>query len=363
MGIVIPLTADDRLLFKAILSRYHHRLLGRHLEIANPNALGGKLYSWSDANRDGQYQPEERGPLLKAFGSPETALSGDLQQPFTDEFLFGLELRTKKKSCWKFFAYQRDEHRLLETVNVGIPFSSYTPVEIFDLGDDERPETGDEQTLIVFNQDPSTFGQDRYLLENPSGHHSYAQGFEITGEGKGPRFWWLYSFVVARSVGRASPGNTEFENDQGVIGELYDHPNAMINARGRLFFDRAFTSRFAFACLLPRDWTLGTVIRWWDGLPFGRRLLIEGLNQGPVIIQSRKRGLSRTEAYLTVDLGIKKSFRLKRGTLILLLDIFNLFNSQFHLRENDRAGPNFTDRLPVEVMAPRIIRLGIKHKF
>ena len=35
-----------------------------------------------------------------------------------------------------------------------------------------------------------------------------------------------------RCVGTTSPGNTEWENDDGVVGTLYDNPNTLINAQG-----------------------------------------------------------------------------------------------------------------------------------
>ncbi|MEW5806698.1 MAG: TonB-dependent receptor [Acidobacteriota bacterium] len=363
LRISVPIIKEERLVFKAGFSRYYHRLLGRHLEVANPNSLGGELYLWDDMNGDDRYQRGEESGILKSFGGPYTEVSKNLKQPYTDELLFGLEFQTKKKALWKFFAYQRDEHRLMETVNDGVPFSSYIPVEIFDPGDDELPETGDEQTLIVYNQDPATFGKDRYILENPPRHGSYAQGFEITGEKRGKNYWWLFSFVVARSVAMGNPGNTEYDNDQGIIGELYDNPNSLINSRGRLFFDRAFTSRFAFHYHLPRNFSVAAVARWWDGLPFGRRIIIEGLNQGPIVIQSRRRGLSRTEAYITLDTRVEKLFPLGKSKLVLLLDLFNLLNSQFHLREDDLAGDTFTERRPTEIMPPRVLRLSLQYQY
>ncbi len=173
------------------------------------------------------------------------------------------------------------------------------------------------------------------------------------------------------SVGMASQEGEEQEYDQGVIGNLFDNPNTLINADGRLFFDRAYLGKIAAAYELPWDMQISGVAKYYDGLPFGRKLVVTGLNQGPFYIlatprgnyfgSSDKSGGHRVEFNLTLDLGIEKTFPLGDGHIGVRLDVFNLLNTNNNTRENDLSGPDFQARVPLEIEAPRVFRLGMKY--
>ena len=51
------------------------------------------------------------------------------------------------------------------------------------------------------------------------------------------------SLSAYKAIGRGNPGNTEIENDVGVIGTLYSDPNALLNSIGRLYFDAPMWER------------------------------------------------------------------------------------------------------------------------
>lgn len=47
----------------------------------------------------------------------------------------------------------------------------------------------------------------------------------------------------------------------------------------------------------------------------------------------------------------------------MLVDVFNLLNSSNKTEENDLTGPLFNLRLPLELQAPRIARVGFEFVF
>ena len=49
--------------------------------------------------------------------------------------------------------------------------------------------------------------------------------------------------------------------------------------------------------------------------------------------------------------------------MTLLVDAFNLLNSNNSLSEFDLSGPLFAQRKPVDVQNPRVFRIGISLKF
>lgn len=365
LGLAIPLrwrTGESRLI--AGYSRYYHVLPASYADYANPTALGGRLYQWNDINHDGLFQPGEEGTLLRVFGGPYSMVDPNLKRPFTDEFEFGLEHEFGRRLRASAMLLQRDTKRLVHTVNVGVPFSTYIPVKIFDTGDDNIPGTGDDQTLTVYNQNPSILGQDRYLLTNPHGLNASYKGLETNLAGNlSERGFFSLSFTAYKSEGDGNPGNTEFENDPGVTGSLFDNPNTLINSRGRLFFDRAFVGKIAAYYQAAFGFHLGTAISYFDGLPFGRELIITGLNQGPFFVMATPRGEPggfRTQYDLNFDQRISREFKFGGLRMSVLLDIFNLLNLNHSLREYDISGPLFPQRRPLEVQNPRAFRLGIK---
>ena len=369
VGIAIPVLKrfGEGLKLSASFARYPFPLSMRYLSYANPTSLGGQVFSWSDKNQNGFFEVGEEGPLLHVFGGPYSSVDPQLQRPFTDEWELGLEQLFTRRFQAGLRLFRRDSRKLAETINTGVPFSAYTPVQILDLGDDNIPGTSDDQILTVFNQDPSTLGKDHFLLTNPPNFHASYKGLEATVRKELADRWFLMmSFTAYKAVSPSSPGNSEFENDPGLIGTLFDNPNTLLNARGRLFFDRAFVGKVAAFGKLPFELYVGTVVKYADGLPFGRRLIVSGFNQGPFFVMATPKGNPgglRTQFNLNFDQRIGRDFKVGRSQLSLLIDIFNLLNRNGSLREFDISGSLFPLRVPLEVQNPRVIRLGINWKF
>ena len=178
-------------------------------------------------------------------------------------------------------------------------------------------------------------------------------------------------------------GNRSFrvtENDQGMVGELFDDPNADTYSRGRGFFDRAYTIKLATAWRAPGDVRLGIVARYQDGQPFGRLVVVPDLAQGPEAIPATTRGqhFGRTSTTdpegrplsaeghrfthtLTVDARIEKGFRLGSGRLALVAEAFNLLGLRNEVEEDPVWGASF--REPTALQPPRVVRLGARFDF
>jgi hypothetical protein len=347
---------------------YRHALPGFYLDFANSNSLGGRVYEWTDLNQDRRYQPPERGRLQRAFGGPVSGIDADLRQPWTQELVLGVTQPLPLGLCLRADFMSRRQHDLIETINVGVPFSAYAPERVLDPGGDGVFGTSDDREVTVYNQRTETLGQDRYLLTNPERFEASHKEALVTLNGAWTeRISFSLAFSALKSLSRTSPGNSEWENDPGMVGSLFDNPNSLINSRNRPFFDRGFTSKLAVLYRAPGEWRVGLLARYYDGLPFGRRLVVLGFNQGPFFVHATPRGDPvghRTEYNLTADLRLRRSFALAKGPrLTLVIDVFNLLNSDQKTRENDLTGPLFPLRVPLEVQAPRVIRLGAEVDF
>ena len=365
-GLVLPLCRRGPTL-RASWSRYGHILQGRYLDFGNPAALGGQVFRWSDANGDGLAQVPGLSTLLRVFGGPYSAMDRELARPFTDEISVGLgqEFGSGFRAEVRFF--RRDTHRRIALTNIGVPFTDYTPVNFLDPGNDGVPGTADDQVLTLYNRDPGAVGHDFLLLTNPPGLHASFKGFEIRLVKPLLRVWeFAASFTAMRTLAATSPGNSVFENDPGFVGALGTDPNTFVMAASRTYFDRAFVGKATAYYSAPKGFQVGFVAKYYDGLPFGRLLFVDGFNQGPFFVRATPRahpGGFQTQFNFTLDTRVARDFRLRRGTLSGYLDIFNALNLDKNTLEADLTGPTFESRTPLAIQAPRAARLGVEWKF
>jgi len=366
IGLIIPLTTSKKSAIKLSGARYYFNLPLNYLTYGNPNSLGALVYTWEDTNGDRCFQEEEQGNLLKREGPFYSEIDENLKRPFTDELILAYHSAFSSKWYFSLAAFLRETRNLIETINTGVPFSSYVPVEIFDIGDDRTPETHDDLSFIVYNQNNNTFGQDFFLLTNPDANDRITRyyGLDLILLKKySDKFTFFLSLTATAAIGTTSPGNTEWENDDGVIGALYDNPNSLINAKGRVRFDRAYTGRLGFNYLTPFGIRFGCIIKYYDGQPFARKIIVHGFNQGPFYIQAHPRGKARYEYNRTIDIRIEKIFLLGKTKLRLILDGFNIINRACATEENEWTGPEFPLRFATEVQSPRVFRLGLSYEF
>lgn len=365
-GLVLPLHRRGPTL-RASWSRYGHVLQGSYLDFGNPAALGGQVFEWADVNSDLAVQPGEIGPLLRRFGGPYSALERSLARPFTDEVTVGLDQHFGLgfRAGVRFF--RRDTRRRIALSNIGVPAADYTPVGILDPGNDGVLGTADDQSLTLYNRNPDALGQDFLLLTNPPGLDASFKGLEIRLVKPLLRVWeFSASFTAMRTLAATNPGNSALENDTGFVGALGTDPNTFVMATSRTYFDRAFVGKATGYYFAPKGFRLGFVAKYYDGLPFGRLLFVDGFNQGPFFVRATPRahpGGFQTQFNFTLDTRVAREFRLRRGKLTGYLDMFNVLNLDKNTLEADLTGPSFESRVPLAIQAPRAARLGIEWRF
>jgi hypothetical protein len=218
--------------------------------------------------------------------------------------------------------------------------------------------------LTVYEQNPATFGQDRYLLTNPPGLRMLNMGLAAEAGAEWGRLTIHASFVAEKSRGPTNPGNAFFENDPGVVGSLFLDPNSSIHAAGRIFTDRAYIGKIQSTYRLPGGIEAAAAVGYLDGLVFARRLLVTGLAQGPFVVATTVRGSSeggnRAQYALNWNLRFSREFARK---FALQVDILNVTNAGQSIQESDLSGPAFNLRRPVAIQPPRAVRVGFRYRY
>src|SRR5262249_17438273 len=153
---------------------------------------------------------------------------------------------------------------------------------------------------------------------------------------------WDSLAVATAHRAKGQGGNRGFhvtENDQGLIGELFENPNASTYAGGLVFFDRGYLLKWSTTYHAPHVTLAAVHARYQDGQSFSRLVIAPDLAQGPEAVQAYASGLTRFTFEATVDLRVEKGFRIGGKQASLRVDVFNVTNRANEIEENVVSGP------------------------
>jgi hypothetical protein len=344
-------------------SRDAHALRLEDLAYGDPDAVTASSLRWNDRDGNGLFDETERGILLSRSGpgAPVGSFDADLPRPHTDEWRVGLEAILGPYVRARFEGIARRSRGLWESVNTGVTANGY---DVFFVPDASGDLVGpsDDQLLPIYDRRPASFGRDALLLTSPDGHDSLYEGVEFQLVAGTPKARIWVSGTAHRAVGSgAFRGYRPAENDQGLVGELYDDPNANTFERGRLFSDRAYTIKIAGAWRAPGGVRLGSIARYQDGQPFARVVVVPDLRQGADFVMAIPRGRARFTFAISWDARAEKTFTVGRTQLGAVFEVFNLLDNTNEVEEDEVTGPAY--RAMTALQPPRTFRAGVRLGF
>jgi hypothetical protein len=358
---------DDRVTFRAGYARYAARLPLDYLSYGDPHALAGSVRRWNDLNGDQHLQASEVGPTIAAVGpccanGRLNTIAADLEAPRTAEFLVAVQARLTDHLVLRLAATDRRTSRLIQPVNAADTAANYSLTHVEDPGLDLL-SPGDDQLLPVFNRLPASFGTDSYVLQNVDQNSARDHGLDIVLERPFDGRWGtLIGATAHKSEGMGgSRGFRPDENDQGVLGEVFSDANAATYASGRLFFERGYVIKWSATYRLPYGLRGGTAARYQDGQHFTRVVIAPDVQQGVEFIPALPRGLTRFTYTFTLDTRLEKTLQAGGGRASVVLEVYNLLNTNNEVEEYEVTGPAF--RAPTAVQPPRSVRLGVRFTF
>ncbi len=296
-----------------------------------------------------------RSSELRGPGAPAGALDPELHAPRSNEWWVALESHVGRALTVRFAGVERRGRDLVESVQTGVPAAAYETRFLVDPGGD-LAHTDDDQLLPVFAR--TVRGGDRLLLTNVGGDTTRYQGVELTVVLRSEGASLLLAATAHKSEGNAADiGFRATENDPGLVGALFDDPNADTFDYGRLFFDRAYTIKLSGTWRAPKGVRLGAAARYQDGQPFARLVLVSDLPQGPTLVRAVPDGRHRFSYTLTVDARAEKTIALGRARVGAALEAFNLLQTRHEVEEDVLTGPAF--RTPTAVQPPRVFRASV----
>lgn len=362
IGFIYDLFGDGKTALKFNFSRYAHNIGNWVADWVNPNGRVYMYYRWYD-DGDNVFEWGEQaskpysGPYIRAANRIEE----ELNQPYTDEFSIGVDHELMEDMALSAtFVYKKDKD-LLEDVAQGIPYDAYDQLTLADPGPDEEYGTGDDGTYTVYEMWPDYVGEPEYWVMknvyelNDREFTSIYKAFILRFTKRWSHNWNMLASYTWSSMNSFRSGTT----DQAT--GLMDTPNADILAWGPVFYSRPHILKLAASYQFPYAINLGGFVRYQSGSPWARTMIAYDLNQGDEEVRVEPRGSQRLDGVFTVDLRLSKVFRLPKGNLEAMFDIFNLFNAN---TITSMATTTLDDLMvPLDILPPRIARIGIKYTF
>lgn len=354
---------NGKTVFKANYGRYYSPLTGIFTYFSNPN-----FRSWFIAFLNPDYSVDYTTPVV----SPSlNSVDPNTTSPYADEINFGFEREIIEDMSFATTVILKWERNLIDDVDAAhlnvdlfkrtgqMEWTGYTAV----TGTD--PITGNPATFYEMNSD---FGDYNFLTTNIPGTSRKYHGIEFKLIKRMSRRWAMQtSYVWSRGTGIL---NTSRDQSTGASG-FFDNPDSMINAYGRLDYQREHLVKVQGTYIGPWGISASAYYQFGSGVPYTRRLRsIEAglgvLYQGAEIIYVEPRGSEKLPAQHNLDLRIEKTFNLWRGQIGIQLDAYNVFNSNKATSVGSLTNVSWfspTDKSIYGIMNPRYFQFGLIYRF
>ncbi len=340
--------------------RYADPLTLSLLAYGDPGETVSNVHRWFDLDGDRKFDTGELGVVVSraGWGSSVATIDPDLRASRMTERTIGIEMRHRQVFVWRAAAIWRNQSAIHGSINTGVPASSYRVVFIPDAAEDwDGP--GDDKPLAVFDRLPESFGKDAFLLTNPADGNAKYEGIETTWTLSTRRLRVLFGVMAYRT--RSWVGHLGFgplENDQSVVGDVFEQPNARPVVQGSYFFDRSYVAKWSTSYRAPGDIRVGFSARYQDGQPFSRVVIAPNLASGAQMIHAYRIGRTRFTYTLTLDIRVEKGFTIAGRRSALQLDVFNATRHRNEVEEDVLTTPNF--RRSTAVQPPLTFRVGFR---
>jgi hypothetical protein len=364
LGVSFDPIGDNKTVIRANYGRYYAPLLMIYYYFNNPNQRSS---FWAQLNPD--WSIAWQGPI---WSPGQTEVDPNISSPYADEINIGIERELFEDFSVSATYIAKWEKNLIDDVERGhldwnaylgtgeLVWTGYHPV----TGTD--PFTGQAVTFYEMDDD---FGDYEFVFQNVPGTARKYRGLEIKLTKRMSKRWAMQSsYVWSRGTGIL---NTSRDQSTGFTG-YYDDPNSMINAYGRLDYQREHLVKVQGTYAGPWGINFSAYYQFGSGIPYSRALRtyeagLGDLTQGLVTILAEPRGSYELPDQHLLDVRLEKTFQVWKGQLGLQIDAYNAFN-------NNRTTSigNLTDydwfqdergQSIYGIMGPRYFQLGLNYRF
>jgi len=405
IGFVYDLFGNGKTALKLSLARYYESVWSGKYNAPQLLAAGSLNWYWTDVNKNGYMDLPKSGPADSKYIDPNgdsyrltsyttqdpniKYYADNIKCPYMDEIIAGIEHELMKDFRLGLQFIYKQNKDITEDVDAANGYDPnakddqgrpiWLPYTVTDPGWDGKFGTSDDRQLTVYGL--ASYAPTPYFLgSNPPGcERKYIAGI-LTFDKRMSNRWQLKGSVIYS----AFKGNAN-QDYGGAEGEtaLFDNPNSLINAYGRIMYDRPLNIKILGTCILPFDIAVSAYFNYRSGSPWARTLDRVYFPTGfgaqtsyASAILTEPVGTKRDPAETTLDMRIEKSFKFGTyGKFSLYVDIFNLGGSTYLAVTRDPyAQLTYYTTPPTYTLSPnygrvnsisgvRSIRLGFRWSF
>ena len=361
-GISVDPFGNGKTVLRANYGRYYAPLIMIYYYFNNPNQ---RTEFWANLNPDWtvNYTTPPWTPGLNSVDK-------DIKSPFADELNLGVERELFENFSIAATFIAKWEKNLIDDVENHLDIAKWKATgEMVWSGyhavTGTDPFTGKPVTFYEMDSD---FGNAGYVYMNVRDTRKY-RALEIKAIKRMSDRWAMQaSYVWSRGEGIL---NTSRDQSTGFSG-FYDNPNVMINAYGRLDYQREHLVKVQASYQGPLGINLGAYYQFGSGIPYTRAIRtyeagLGDLYQGGVTINAEKRGTYLLPNQHMLDIRLEKAFNVMNGQLGLQVDVYNVFNNNVTTGIGNLTNFDWFQRANGQrvysIMGPRYVQLGLVYRF
>jgi hypothetical protein len=369
LGMIWKLTEDGKNVAKISYSRYFESMYTTEYNSVNPNAIittGVQTVAWKgDLNGNGTVDPAtELGGVKAVSLAKNNSIDPKLRDPKNDEVMVSFQRELMSNVSFSAGWIQRWFRDQTVDEDLGVA-GHYIPHNFPDGGPDNLANTADDRSVVFYDVAPGFTSGSTLFHTNFPGTIRY-KALEITLAKRMSNRWQMMgSYVWSQNDGDRVLDPT--------------NPNNLVDSQrtGRTTTDQPHAFKLLGSYQAPFGVTLGANYQALSGLPRDRSLSV-GLSQGTTTVQVEPRGVYRYDFLNLLSFRADKEFRIGGSRRIgLVAEVHNVLNSNADQNtvgvltrafasqsafDAARATTSYFGRVQ-EIVAPRILKLGVKFDF
>jgi hypothetical protein len=329
--------------------------------------VGSRDCPWGDANGNRRFDEGELTGACPGFsGGTLTGYAPGVKWPFSDEATAGIETQLPGAVRVGAMFYYRSNREQIGQVNTLVASTAYTQHTVtVPNGPGGTVQSPKPTTATVYNLSPALASATANVRDNVDYLDTEYKGVEFTATKRFSQKWQMQAgFTIGKnSGGPPAPGG--FTNSTDL-----NDPNVTLYPNGIIGNDSETALRVSGSYELPFRISLAGSLIANNGYPYQSVFTLTraaaatqgiALTRASQTILLSERGDERYDNVVMGDVRLSRAFRFGTRSFTPQLDIFNISNADTAVARTTAVAGSYLN--PVEILAPRIIRIGFSFNF
>ncbi len=354
-SVVYDMFGDGRTALKFAASRYDQPITLQNVLRLNPLGATSDTRVWTvcaagqtagcDLNGDLVPQVNELGVSSGFSFGVNNRYADDLEWPISNEYSIEFQRQLPGDLVLSVGYTHRETRRNIGSRNVAVPADTYIPLVV--------TEVNSSREVTVYNQDPALRGKNDILWDNESALDANFNGADITVNKRLSHNWSLtggasFGKTTGDTAGTSDLNNPNFAYRHGLVGN-----------------DVPWSYRASGVYQFPYQISLSATGQYYQGFPENTTVSVGNntvaLTQGATTIMVEPRGTKRLPAVSSLDLSVRKFWRIGTMKLEPRVDVYNATNAASILGRVTQLGPAY-GRVS-NIQRGRLVKAGFSLEF